>query len=68
MSWIIVNLNNPDELWSNAEGWTEGDDYDSFDNDEKETMLLPIGGIWEHVPWTVAPKDARDWHVNWGIE
>lgn len=50
MSWIITN--DQDEAWSNAYGWVE-DDYDTFSDEEKENLQLPMGGKWERVPWTV---------------
>ena len=52
MVWIIEN----DEglAWFNSEGFIEGFDFDTFTDEEKETMRLPIGGHWVAVPWLVA--------------
>lgn len=35
--------------WSNEFGWTWKDQSDTFTNEEKESLLLPIGGVWEEV-------------------
>jgi hypothetical protein len=51
MSWIIVNSKNPDECWSNDFGWTE-EEFDTFDDNERETLNLPIDGEWRQVLWT----------------
>ena len=45
--WIVLNVETA-QAWSNECGWTDldGDDYDLFDDDEKATLRLPIGGEW----------------------
>ena len=55
MAWIIVNVNDPELCWSNVFGWTS-EDYDTFDEDERQTLRLPVEGEWEQVPW----NEARD--------
>ena len=52
MAWIIVNSADESLAWSNYDGWTE-DCFDSFTDDEHETLNLPIGGEWRQVPWKV---------------
>lgn len=53
----IVNNADPDLLWSNAYGWTP-DHFDTFNATERETLRLPMGGLWIIAP---DPKsDARD--------
>ena len=50
MAYIIEN----DEglAWSNDEGWTDGDNYDTFTEEERNfDVELPIGGHWVAVPW-----------------
>jgi hypothetical protein len=37
--------------WSNADGWTDGDDYETFSAHQQQTLRLPIGGHWVGVPW-----------------
>jgi len=32
--------------WSNSLGWTTIEEADTFDDDDKETSALPIGGKW----------------------
>ena len=51
-NYIIVNSQEPALCWSNTLGWTE-ENYDTFSETDKETMLLPIGGHWEAVPWFI---------------
>jgi hypothetical protein len=46
---VIVNTENTADnglFWSNADGWTDGDDFDVFTLEESETLSLPIGGEW----------------------
>jgi hypothetical protein len=50
MAWIIENEEGL--AWSNAEGFTESDDYETFDDEERNTLSLPIGGHWVQVPWS----------------
>ena len=52
MAWIIENAEGL--AWSNTDGWTDGDNYDTFDETERETLSLPIGGVWVSVPWRKA--------------
>jgi hypothetical protein len=42
----IQRIDSPDLLWSNADGWTDGEDFDLFTIQESETMTLPIDGQW----------------------
>jgi hypothetical protein len=42
----ISNTTDPALLWSNSEGWTDGEDFDLFTLEESETLSLPIGGQW----------------------
>lgn len=42
---VIQNVNDPDLLWSNTDGWVE-EDFDTFTLDESETLNLPIEGEW----------------------
>jgi hypothetical protein len=48
-SYIIENENG--DAWSNSEGWTDGDDYETFSETERATLTLPTGGHWVEVPW-----------------
>lgn len=51
MNWIITTEIDGETLfWSDAWGWTL-DDYDTFDDQEKQTFNLPAGGQWEAVAW-----------------
>jgi len=46
MKYVIENVNEPELLWTNAWGWTDGDDFDVFTFEEKEEFNLPIDGKW----------------------
>lgn len=50
MHWIIRNVDDPELCWSNEDGWVT-ETYDTFTDEEKNTLRLPIGGAWEMVPW-----------------
>ena len=52
MFWIIENENYTELAWSNVYGWC-ADTFDTFTDDEKESLSLPIGGHWVQVPWSV---------------
>ena len=52
MNWIITNIEEPDLCWSNTDGWVE-EDFDTFTDDEKQTLNLPVDGQWEPVKWGV---------------
>ena len=46
--WVIVNIHNGKEYWSNFWGWV-GDEEESFTlftDEEKEKFDLPIDGRW----------------------
>ena len=49
--WVITNADG--EHWSNANGWTSGDDYDTFTDADRKWMTAPIGGTWKPGAWTV---------------
>lgn len=56
MAWIIEHISEKDDndlplVWSNSEGFTSGDDYETFDEEEKEKYNLPIDGKWQYVAW-----------------
>jgi len=52
MNWIISNKNDPKFCWSNTFGWCS-ETYDSFTQQEKDTLNLPIDGVWESVSWRI---------------
>jgi hypothetical protein len=60
MGWIIEHETERDDetgaalLWSHSEGWTAGDDFETFTDDEREAFDLPIGGEWRRVSWNAA--------------
>ena len=51
MAWIIENKTDRDLAWSNTYGWCDTT-FDTFDDEERETLSLPIDGQWTQVPWT----------------
>lgn len=50
MAWIIVNTTDESLAWSNEDGWTETT-FDTYSEDERETLSLPIDGDWRQVLW-----------------
>lgn len=44
--WAIINEENGDQMWSNANGWVDGLEFDLFTDEEKQRLSLPIGGRW----------------------
>lgn len=57
MGWIVFNTKDPDLCWSSTNGWGF-DDYDTFTDEERESLRLPLDGEWEKVPWN--PSPAQD--------
>ena len=49
-AWIIESVEEPELAWSNECGWCE-DGFDTFSEEERQTLNLPIGGRWTPVPW-----------------
>lgn len=45
MNYFVIQ-NAEGLLWSNSDGWTDGDDFDVFTIEESETLNLPIEGEW----------------------
>lgn len=50
MAWIIESVDEPELAWSNELGWCE-DAFDTFSDEEKNTLNLPFGGRWVPVLW-----------------
>jgi hypothetical protein len=46
MRYVIQCVTDPDLLWSNDEGWTDSDNFESFTTDETMELNLPIDGKW----------------------
>lgn len=42
----IQCISEPDLLWSNDGGWTEGENFDLFTSDEIKFFNLPLNGQW----------------------
>lgn len=40
-------VNEEGMLWSNSEGWTQGDDWETYTYEETLYYQIPIGGRWE---------------------
>jgi hypothetical protein len=49
IEYVIENINDNSLLWSNAWGWTDGDDFDVFTIEEKLFLNPPIEGIWKQL-------------------
>jgi hypothetical protein len=52
--WVIVMDGSPDKLvWGDALGWVAFEDshlYNRYTADQKNDVLLPMGGIWYRIP------------------
>lgn len=44
--YAIRNVNDAVLAWSNTYGWIDNDTYDTFTEDEKTSLQLPIDGEW----------------------
>ncbi len=44
--YIIISKDDPELTWSNSEGFTLGDDFEVFTEDERKRENLPIDGEW----------------------
>lgn len=51
MGWVIFNINEPDLCWNETEGAWSSLNYDTFDDEERFSIVLPVGGEWEQVAW-----------------
>lgn len=47
--WVIYNRRDASLVWSNADGWIEGEGFDVFTHCEVLRYNLPIGGAWRRV-------------------
>jgi hypothetical protein len=46
MKYVIQYIEDPSLLWSDDEGWTDSDNFESYDPDEIDHLNLPMGGQW----------------------
>jgi len=46
MKYVIQSIEESFLLWSNDEGFTDSDNFESYDPDEIDQINLPIGGKW----------------------
>lgn len=44
-NFLIRNIQNKTDFWSNTDGWVEGD-ATVFSEDERNTLNLPVDGEW----------------------
>jgi hypothetical protein len=56
MAWIIESAYDPELAWSNVWGWCS-EDYDTFTDEERMTLNLPVGGRWVQVPWRIEDEE-----------
>lgn len=52
MGWIVENKTDRELAWSNTYGWCT-ETFDTFTDEERETLNTPIDGEWVQVPWSV---------------
>lgn len=50
MAWIITSTEDNALAWSNQDGWT-AETFETFTDEEHESLSLPMGGEWAWVPW-----------------
>ena len=67
MAWIIRNQDDHDLCWSNEQGWVE-ETYDTFSDEERESLNLPIDGEWEQVPWNKGEPSPYELYERTGDE
>jgi hypothetical protein len=46
----VVKSHSLDLFWNNNEGWTSLASATVFNEEEKDTLSLPINGFWEELP------------------
>ena len=51
MAYIITNKKDCDLAWSNSHGWCD-EAFDTFTEEERETLNLPMDGEWTLVSLT----------------
>ena len=51
MGYIIENKSNQELAWNNTTQSWESEDFDTFSNQDKETLTLPVNGKWIKVFW-----------------
>lgn len=51
MGWIIEHESDRTLCWSNSDGWVS-ETYDTFTDEERFTLNLPINGKWVYVVWS----------------
>lgn len=43
---VIAHISDETLLWSNTDGWTDGDNFDVFTLSDTELLNLPLEGKW----------------------
>lgn len=64
MAWVIEHKYETDDngallCWSNSEGWVS-ETYDTFTEEERYTLPLPIDGKWIYVLWSGSPEELTE--------
>lgn len=44
--YVIRNTDDDQLFWSNRLGWVETDQEERFTLEQRQTLSLPIGGLW----------------------
>lgn len=44
--YVIRNTDDDQLFWSNSHGWVDTASEDTFSQEERDTLSLPIGGVW----------------------
>lgn len=50
MKWYaIINIDDNELMWSNLNGWVSHPGFDLFNESEKASLNLPMGGQWVYM-------------------
>tara|TARA_R100001129_G_scaffold146770_1_gene108151 strand:- start:445 stop:621 length:177 start_codon:yes stop_codon:yes gene_type:complete len=51
MGYIIENKSDRDLAWNNTTQSWESEDFDTFSDQDRKTLTLPLNGVWVRVSW-----------------
>lgn len=50
--WAIRNAHDDQLFWSNSQGWVESPDEDLFTQEERDSLTVPVDGVWVYAALT----------------
>ena len=57
MGYIIENKSDQELAWNNTTQSWESEDFDTFSNRDRESLMLPTNGKWVRVPWNLEKEE-----------